>query len=176
MPLVIPLPLAVDTPTVLLAIEVVLVGESSPFRPATTEVLEVELQSGSPPLLSHLLADLADHSLVLVGADEQGGGEGVKAHIFSGPGRFGKTQPEAVPAALRFMPHHPPKVINHVIAFGHYYWQAHCFSQGLHCLQAVLVLGVGVDIGVIPESAYLVALLPPIFDGVGGAVGAAAMD
>ena len=68
------------------------------------------------------------------------------------------------------------KVINDVIAFNHYQGQAHFLSQGLHCLQAVLMLGIGVDIGIIPESTDGVPLLSPVFDGIGSAVGAAAMD
>jgi hypothetical protein len=40
----------------------------------------------------------------------------------------------------------------------------------------LLVLGEGVDVGVVPERADLVALFSPVLDGIGGAVGAAAMD
>jgi hypothetical protein len=33
-----------------------------------------------------------------------------------------------------------------------------------------------VDVGVVPEGADLIALLTPVLDGIGGAVGATAMD
>jgi hypothetical protein len=49
-------------------------------------------------------------------------------------------------------------------------------SQRLHCLQAMLVLHIGVDIGVIPQGADLIPLLSPVFDGIGGTVGTTAMN
>jgi len=74
------------------------------------------------------------------------------------------------------MPYHPAEVFNHVINLGNNQWQVYILRQGFHCFQAVLVLSVGVNIGVIPEGADLVSLLPPVFNGVGGAVGAAAVN
>jgi hypothetical protein len=38
------------------------------------------------------------------------------------------------------------------------------------------VLHVWLDIWVIPQGACLISLLPPVFNGIGGTVGAAAMN
>ena len=49
-------------------------------------------------------------------------------------------------------------------------------SQGSHCFQALLVLRIGVNVGVIPEPADIIPLLSPVSDGIGGTVGAADMN
>jgi len=79
-------------------------------------------------------------------------------------------------AAFRFVSHYPAEVFNHVVALADSQGQVHLLRQGFHCFQAVLVLGVGVDIGVVPQGTDLIPLLPPVFDGIGGAVGTATMN
>ena len=74
------------------------------------------------------------------------------------------------------MPYHPVEVFNHVITLGNNQWQVYILRQGFHCLQAVLVLGIGVDIGVIPEGADFIPLLPPVVSSIGGTVGTAAVN
>ena len=79
-------------------------------------------------------------------------------------------------AALGFMSGYPAEVFHHVVTVSHYQGQFHLLSQGLHPFQAVLVLQVGVNVGVIPQGADFIALVAPVVNGIGGAVGAAAMN
>ena len=123
-----------------------------------------------------LIADFAYKFMLLVGADEQGGGEGTEAHFAGGFRRFRQTKVEAVPAAPGFMPDDSAEVFNHVITLGNNQGQVHLLSQGLHCFQTALVLRKGVNIWVIPEGADLVPLLSPVVNGVGSTMGAAAMN
>jgi hypothetical protein len=74
------------------------------------------------------------------------------------------------------MPYYLAKVVNDAVTLNYYQWQFHFLSQRLHCLQAMLVLHIGVDIGVIPQGADLIPLLSPVFDGIGGTVGTTAMN
>ena len=74
------------------------------------------------------------------------------------------------------MPYHLAEVFNHVITLGNNQWQVYILRQGFHGFQAVLVLHIGVNIGIIPEGAGLIPLLPPVVNGIGGAVGTAAVN
>jgi len=88
--------------------------------------------------------------VLLVGADEQGSGEGIKSPLPGSFGRLCQAQLEAVPAALCFMPRHLAEVCHYVITLANNQGQVGLLSQGLHAFQAMLVLGIGVDIGVVP--------------------------
>jgi hypothetical protein len=74
------------------------------------------------------------------------------------------------------MPHYPAEVVYYVIALSYNQRKIHLPSQRAHCFQAVLVLGIGVDIGVIPQGANFISLPPPVMNGIGSAVGAAAVN
>ena len=79
-------------------------------------------------------------------------------------------------AALSLMPSHLTEISNYIITLIYNQWQVHFFSQGFHRLQTMLMFGKGMNIGVIPEKANLISLLPPVVGGIGSAVGAAAMN
>ncbi len=114
--------------------------------------------------------------MLLVGADEQGGGEGVAVQLAGGRRRPGEAQFEAVAAALGFVAGDAAEILGHVVAFDDRQRKFQLRRQRFHRLQALLVLRVGVDIGVVPDAADVVALPPPVLHGIGGAVGAAEMD
>jgi hypothetical protein len=71
---------------------------------------------------------------------------------------------------------HPPEILDDIVIGGDCQGQVYLLRQGLHTFQAMPVLGKWVDIRVIPETSYLVSLMPPVLDGIGGAVGAADVD
>ncbi len=79
-------------------------------------------------------------------------------------------------APIVFMPHHRAEISDYIITIFYDKWQVPPLSQGLHGFQTALVLRIRVDIGVVPEGAYFIPLLPPVVNGIGGTVGAAAMN
>ena len=114
--------------------------------------------------------------MLLIGADEEGCGEVCKTLRASDLSRFRETQLKAVTAAIPLMPCHRAKVVDHIITLGHDERQLHRFCQSTHRFQAALVLGEGVNVGVIPEADYLESLVPEPIYRVGGAGAAAAME
>jgi len=114
--------------------------------------------------------------MLLVRADKQAGGKSVKAPLVSSFSCFKQTKFKAILTALRLMPHYLAEVVYYVITLGYNQWQIHFLSQRFHRLQAVLVLRIGMDIRVIPQGADLVALLPPVVNGIGSAVSATAVN
>jgi hypothetical protein len=74
------------------------------------------------------------------------------------------------------MPDYLTEVVYYIITLSNNQWQIHFFSQIFHCFQAVLMLHIGVDIGVIPQSADLKSLLPPVVNDIGSAMSATAMN
>ena len=79
-------------------------------------------------------------------------------------------------AAPGFIPDYPAEICNHVITFGYNQWQIHFLGQGFHAFQAVLVFQIGVNVGVIPQGTDLISMLAPVVNGIGSAVGTAAMN
>ena len=79
-------------------------------------------------------------------------------------------------ATVGFMPHHLPEVFNHVITIGDNQRQVCFLSQGLHRFQAVLVLRIGVNIGIIPQGADFISLLSPVANRIGGTMSTTAVN
>jgi hypothetical protein len=113
--------------------------------------------------------------MFLVRADKQSGGKRRDIPPPSFPGGAGEAKEKAIPAPLLFMSHHCPEIGDHLVVLGYNKRQILTLSPGLHCLQAALVLGKGMNVGVIPEKRHPVTLLPPVMDTVSSAMDTAGM-
>jgi len=71
-------PLAVNTAAVLLAVDVKRLGQVAAIRVVFPEVGIQELYT---LFLSQFFADFAEQLMLLMGADEQGGGESTEVHL-----------------------------------------------------------------------------------------------
>jgi len=65
------------------------------------------------------------------------------------------------------MPHYRLKIVDNVIPFGDDQGKFSLLSKFLQSLQAVLMLGEGVNIGIIPERGNLHTLLLPMLSTIG---------
>ena len=166
-------PFAVNAAAVLLAVEIERLGQVATIRVVLPEVGVKEFDT---LFLCQFATDFSKKAMFLVGADEQGGSESVEAHLAGSFSRFGEAQVEAVLTATGFVPGYPAEVFNHIVTIGYSQLQIYLLCQRLHSFQAVLVLRIGVDVGVIPQGADLIAVLSPVVDGVSSAVGTADMN
>jgi hypothetical protein len=80
-----------------------------------------------------------------------------------------------VPAPFAFMADDRPEILDEVIAFGDDEGKACLSTVLLEGLQPALVLGEGMDVGIVPEGGDLEPRLPPMLKTAGGAGGATAM-
>ncbi len=166
-------PFAINAAAVLLAVEIERFGQVATIRVALAKVGIKEFYA---LFFCQLAADFPKKVMFLVGADEQGGGKSAEAHLSGGFRRLGQSQIETVLAALGFMSYHPAEVFNHVVTIGYSQRQIYLLCQRLHSFQAVLMFRIRVNVGVIPQGADLITVLPPVVDGVSSAVGAAAVN
>ena len=74
------------------------------------------------------------------------------------------------------MPHYRPKIVDNVVPFGNDQGEFRLLGKLLQSLQAALVLGEGVNIGVIPERGNLQTLLLPMLSTLGSTRGTASME
>ena len=74
------------------------------------------------------------------------------------------------------MAYHSLKVDGHFVALSGNEGQVCPIGEGLHSFKAKLMLPKRVDIGVVPESADLITLPPPVINGISGTVGTATMN
>jgi predicted transcriptional regulator len=73
------------------------------------------------------------------------------------------------------MPHHRPKIVDNVVPLGDNQRKFRFLSKFLQSLQAALVLGEGMNIGIIPERGNLQTLLLPMLNTIGSTRGTAGM-
>ena len=78
-------PLTVDTAAVLLAVKVKRLGQVATIRVAFPEV---GIQEFYTLFLSQFIADFMEQVMLLMGADEQGGGESAEVHLAGSIRRF----------------------------------------------------------------------------------------
>jgi len=107
--------------------------------------------------------------MLLVGADEQSGGESGKTVLAGNFGGSGQSQPETMLAAFSFMSYNCSQIVDKVITLRDEQWEVYSQSQSLHGLQTTLVFLKWVDIGVIPQRRHLIVLMAQMFYRVGGA-------
>jgi len=74
------------------------------------------------------------------------------------------------------MPHYRLKIVDNVVPFGNDQREFRLLSKFLQSLQALLVLGEGVNIGVIPKSGNLQTLLLPMLNAIGSTRGTTSME
>jgi len=157
----------------LLAVKIQRLGHAPTIRVVLPEISIEEVYTLVP---GQLTAHLDETVVLLMGADKQGGGEGIKAPAECSFRRLAQAKRKAILAALSFTPGYLAEILLEVITPGYYERKVHFLSQGLHGLEALLVLQVGVDIGVVPQSTDLVSLPAPVVNGIGSTVGTAAMN
>ncbi len=116
---------------------------------------------------------LHDKLMLLLRADQQGGGEGGKTVPVGVFGCFEEPHLEAVVAPVAFVPDDPAKILNEIVPLFDKQGQVCLLRQRLHAFKTLLVFLVGVDIRVIPVSTGFVPLLPPVLYRISGAVRAA---
>jgi len=114
--------------------------------------------------------------MLLVGADEEGGGKGIEPMLAGVFRRWRQAKVEAILAALRLIASDAAEIFGHVVTISDCQRQVYTLRQGLHTFKSALMLGIGVDIRVVPETLNLIVLLAPVFHGIGGAMGAADMN
>jgi hypothetical protein len=166
-------PFTIETATVLLAVEVQGPGDMPAIR---VTLAEVGIEKLDPFFSGNSPAGLPECFVLLMGTDEQGGGESIKAVIKSSFCRSGEAETETFPAAFRFVAGDPAEIFYQVIAVIHDKRKISLISEFLHAGESGLVLGIGVDIGVVPERANFIILPTPVFHRIGRAVSAADMD
>ena len=166
----IPFPLAVDAAAVLLAVEVEWFGQVATVR---ISFAEVGIKKCYSCFFSDAGPDFADEVVLLVGADEQGGGKSAEV-LFAGKLRSpGKTHPEAVLATFAFMVDYFVEVIDDFIPFTDSQRDSQLSCQSLYRFQTLLVFRIRVNIRVVPEGTDIIPLFSPVVGGVGGAMRAA---
>ena len=168
-----PFPFTVDTAAVFLSVEVKFFADPSALVIAGPQVLESEPH---PLFLGDTLTDLLQELLILVWADEQRSGKSIKTLQLCYCGRHRKAQTKAIAAAFPLMSHHSPKIVNDIVSFESNQSKVHSLSILLQSLQAVLVLGQGMDVGVVPEKGDLNPLLPPVLKATSGAGSATSVE
>ena len=71
---------------------------------------------------------------------------------------------------------YPLEVVFDIVALGYDQGKIQILGQGTHSLKAMLVLGIGVDIGVIPQGTHPITLPPPVASSIGSAMSTAAVN
>jgi len=163
-------PLAVYTAAVSLVVEPHFFGYTVALPEAWPEVLVIEAHL---VLLTKLLTHFSQQVVFLVRADEQGRGEGVESFFAGNLCCLRQPHTIAVGAAVVLVSRHSLKVFGHIVALGNDERQVRRSSEGLHSIQAELVLSKGLDIRVVPEGSHLVFFVLQGFHNIGRA-GAAA--
>jgi hypothetical protein len=149
-------PLAVDTATVSLVVEAEFSGQAVALPEARTKILIVESHTF---FFSKLLSQVLQQSVLLIRANEQGGCKSFKPVCLSDIGGFSQPQPVTIGAAVALMTYYSLKVFEHIVALSDDQGQASRSCEGLHGLQAELVLPEGVNVGVVPEGGDLQPLV-----------------
>jgi len=132
-------------------------GQTVTLSEARPEILVMELY---PFLFSKLLSQVPQQSMLLIWTDEQSGCKSFEPFFPSNLGGFLQAQPVAIGAAVALMTYHGLEVLEHIVALSNNQGQARRSSEGLHSLQAELVLSKGVNVGVVPEGCDLQSLVP----------------
>jgi hypothetical protein len=104
--------------------------------------------------------------LLLVGADQQGRGESLKALLLSDVCSALKPEAVANGAALteRLVPYHSLEIDRHPIFFSADHGQAHLTGVEQRAFTPPLVFGKGMDVRIVPEAAYLESLFTEALD------------
>jgi len=137
------------------------------------EIMAIELDT---MLTGYMMAHLFQKILVLVGADEKGGREQPDAIFPGDPGGSVQTQLVTVSAALFLMSRYRAKEFLELISLIYHQGKFFHGGQRSHRLQPPLMLGEGMNVGIIPEGVDLKVPLPEVIDGVGGTGAAAAVQ
>ena len=143
--------------------------------PLPEEGAEIPVQEFHAVLPAHGPGHGADGLVVLVGADEQGGGEAVKAVLGGIAGGLLHPHPVAVGAAAVDVVGYMLDELAQAVVIDYHQREGDLPGIVLQAGFSAAVLGIGVDIGIVPEAGQLDALLPQGGDGAVGAGGAADM-
>ena len=164
---------AEDAAAVFLHIEVLLPCLGLPRAEAGTEIAVEELHAVA---CRGLLGHSAHQLVVLVGADEEGGGEGGKAVLRGVPGHPVQTHFVALAAAVVDIAGDDAHEVAQAIFLQHDQLQRDGGGVGHQGIAACFILLIGVDVGVIPQTHRLDTLGAERLDAADRAGGAAAMQ
>lgn len=147
-------------------IEAELSGQAVALPEAGTKILIVESHTF---FFSKLLSQVLQQSVLLIRTDKQGRCKSFESVFLSNLGGFFQPQPVTIGAAVALMTYYSLKVFEHIVAFSYDEGQICRLSEGLHSLQAELVLSKGVNVGVVPEGGDLQPFILQGFHHVGRA-------
>lgn len=163
---------AVNAATVRLPVHSGFLRNPHPFGPAFPEI---SIEERDPLQLGCLLGDLPDEIVFLIAAVKQGGRKGFKPFSFRDPCGLGKTDEIAMPAPL-FLPENnlPKKQIERIILL-QYGFKSLPIGKGDQRVKAPFVLEIGMNVGIVEETADLVSFPAEDAQGIDRAWGAADM-
>jgi hypothetical protein len=142
------------------------------FFPSLAEIV---IEKGNSLFLCQVFTELGNQVTLLVFAVEQGRSECLKLALFGHLGGVAQTIMIAVSASFLLPECHVSQEVFHRVVIDGDKPQIDVFRVVFEGFEAPLILGVGVNIGVVKQSKDLVPLVSEYFQGIDGAGCAAYM-